>query len=49
MTALVDADSLLYRIGFSFEDSTDWGDGAMKTADVVAAKNAIDGPPLKFQ
>lgn len=43
MVALVDADSLLYRIGFSFEDSTDWGDGATKTTDVVAAKNAIDG------
>lgn len=42
MVALIDADSLLYRIGFSFEDSTDWGDGSMKTADVVAAKNAID-------
>ena len=43
MVALVDADSLLYRIGFSFEDSTDWGDGAMRTADVISAKNAMDG------
>ena len=43
MRALVDADSLLYRIGFSFEDSTDWGDGSTKTTDVVAAKNAVDG------
>ena len=53
MVALVDADSLLYKTGFAFEDKTDWNSLAVlvgkavdpdisKTTDVLGAKNAID-------
>jgi len=54
MIALIDADSLLYKVGFVFEEKVDWNEwerfvGATDatdisiTADVVSAKNAIDG------
>jgi DNA polymerase-1 len=45
MIALVDADSLLYKIGFTFQEKTDWGEGegVSVTADIQSAKVAIDG------
>lgn len=43
--ALVDADSILYKVGFTFEEKTDWGDGdgVSITSDLQTCKNAIDG------
>lgn len=43
--ALIDADSLLYKIGFTWEEKTDWGDedGVYYSSDLQACKNAIDG------
>lgn len=54
MIALIDADSLLYKAGFTFEDKTNWNETAIEagvtdvddisyTSDIVNAKNAIDG------
>lgn len=45
MTALVDADSLLYKVGFTWEEKTDWGDGdgIAYSSDLQTCKNAIDG------
>ena len=54
MKALIDADSLLYKCGFTFEEKTDWNEIDLKIGDttesdisyvsnLVEAKNAIDG------
>lgn len=53
LTALIDADSLIYRSGFCFEDKTTWNELEMElgiesnaetsySADLLLAKNAID-------
>ena len=54
MKALIDADSLLYKAGFSYEEKTNWNElenelGIVKepsisiTSDIIEARNAIDG------
>lgn len=54
MTALIDADSLLYKAGFTFEEKTNWNEleqelGIEKetsisiTSNIIEAKNSIDG------
>lgn len=54
MTALIDADSLLYKAGFSYEEKIDWNELELElnvtkessisiTSNVIEAKNAIDG------